>query len=468
MIIKVLVSRFFCLRRPGGSFRENRPLDPRKSFLLGGCYLTADGMVRLMVMMMVWVIFSLNSPASDCTTSECHTDIKNLKKLHFPAGDNCLRCHAKTGEHKFKLVEQRELCFDCHDDNRKKKHVHEALLSMECSSCHNSHGGNFKSYLKSERIDTMCFECHDKDPMTRKFLHQPLADGNCTSCHDAHASDYPTLLTAEKKGFCLGCHGDKDFSKGNMKVHSILAEGCSACHNPHSGDYRYMLAAAPGDTCGKCHEDIGEKAKAAAFKHLPVEKDRKCLNCHVAHASPFAANLIKKESELCIECHDKWIKGTDGKEFNIYKMVKDNPFKHAPLESGECRGCHDPHGSDFFKILNASYPPRFYAEFSVDKYELCFQCHDSSAITTAVTDRATDFRDGTRNLHYVHVNLKKGRTCRACHEVHAGKSEKLIRETTPFGSWSLPPGFKKAPDGGSCSPGCHKPFTYDRGKKANR
>ena len=44
----------------------------------------------------------------------------------------------------------------------------------------------------------------------------------------------------------------------------------------------------------------------------------------------------------------------------------------------------------------------------------------------------------------------------------AGKSEKLIRETTPFGTWSLPVGFKKTPDGGSCGPGCHKPFTYNR------
>jgi predicted CXXCH cytochrome family protein len=194
MSIKVLESRFFRPRLPGGSFRENRPLDPRKSFLLGGDYLTVDGLVRLVVMIAVLVILPLMLYGGDCTTSECHTEFKQMKKVHFPAQDNCTRCHEKIGDHKFKLIEQRELCFDCHDENRKRKYVHEAVISLECSSCHNSHGGNYKYYLLSERIDTMCFECHDKAPMTKKVLHQPLAEGDCTGCHKPHSSDYPVLL----------------------------------------------------------------------------------------------------------------------------------------------------------------------------------------------------------------------------------------------------------------------------------
>jgi len=42
---------------------------------------------------------------------------------------------------------------------------------------------------------------------------------------------------------------------------------------------------------------------------------------------------------------------------------------------------------------------------------------------------ATGFRDGDVNLHYVHVNReKKGRSCRACHDIHAGNDNKLMRE----------------------------------------
>jgi predicted CXXCH cytochrome family protein len=465
MSIKVLESRFFRPRLPGGSFRENRPLDPRKSFLLGGDYLTVDGLVRLVVMIAVLVILPLMLYGGDCTTSECHTEFKQMKKVHFPAQDNCTRCHEKIGDHKFKLIEQRELCFDCHDENRKRKYVHEAVISLECSSCHNSHGGNYKYYLLSERIDTMCFECHDKAPMTKKVLHQPLAEGDCTGCHKPHSSDYPVLLISKKEEFCVKCHEDMAFllkKSDKLKVHSIVGEGCENCHNPHSTDYQYMLSAAPGEICGSCHEEIGEKAKSAKYKHLALEKEKKCLTCHDAHASAFASNLIKKQTELCIDCHNKWIKGTDGKEFNIYKMVKDSPYKHAPLEDGECLACHDPHGGDFFKILKAGYPPRFYSEFKEENYELCFQRHDSALAAEKSARNDTNFRDGTRNLHYVHVNLKKGRTCRACHEVHAGKNNKLVRDHVPFGKWSLPINFKKTEDGGSCTPGCHKSFTYSR------
>jgi len=424
--------------------------------------------IKVLVIITVLFIFPLTSYGADCTTSECHTEFKKMKNVHFPAGDDCTRCHDKIGEHKFKMVEQRELCFDCHDENRKRKYVHEAVTSLECSSCHNSHGGNYKYYLLSERIDTMCFECHDQAPMTKKVVHQPLAEGDCTGCHKPHSSDHPVLLISKKEEFCVKCHEDMAFllkKSKKLKVHSIVVEGCENCHNPHSTDYKYMLTAAPGDICGSCHEEIGEKAKSAKFKHLALGKEKKCLTCHEAHCSDFESNLIKKQTELCIDCHNKWIKGTDGKEFNIYKMVKDNPFKHQPIEGGECQGCHDPHGSNSYKILNAPYPPRFYSEFKVENYELCFQCHDSALAEIKVTSKATNFRDGTQNLHYLHVNMKKGRTCRVCHEAHASTSKKLIRETTPFGKWSLPIGFKKSPSGGSCLSGCHKLESYSKDKK---
>lgn len=414
--------------------------------------------------LIVLLVFPLKTKANECMTSECHTEIKNLKKIHFPVEDNCTRCHEKIGKHKFKLVEQRELCFDCHDENRKRKYVHEAVISLECSSCHNTHGGKYKYYLLSERIDTMCFECHDKAPMTKKVLHQPLAEGDCTGCHKPHSSDYPVLLISKKEDFCVKCHEDMAFllkKSKKLKVHSIVGEGCENCHNPHSTDYKYMLTAAPGDICGNCHEEIGEKAKSAKFKHAVLEKDKKCLNCHDPHASPVEYTLKKEKPALCLDCH-KRVTGADARVYDIFSVMKNNPFKHEPVEEGDCSNCHDPHGSNFTGILAAKYPPRFYSEFKVDNYELCFQCHDPSLVEIKETSKTTNFRDGTRNLHYLHVNLKKGRTCRACHEVHAGKNKKLVREHVPFGKWSLPLNFKKTATGGGCTPGCHKTYTYNR------
>jgi predicted CXXCH cytochrome family protein len=68
----------------------------------------------------------------------------------------------------------------------------------------------------------------------------------------------------------------------------------------------------------------------------------------------------------------------------------------------------------------------------------------------------------------VHVNQRKGRTCRACHEVHASKRPFHIRDALPFGDagWMLKINYKQTTDGGTCSPGCHETRTYDRSAPA--
>ncbi len=74
-----------------------------------------------------------------------------------------------------------------------------------------------------------------------------------------------------------------------------------------------------------------------------------------------------------------------------------------------------------------------------------------------------------RNLHYVHVHRDKGRTCRACHEVHAAKQERRVRENVPYGSkgWILPINFTKTPTGGTCVRTCHDTRSYSRTEPLN-
>jgi len=56
----------------------------------------------------------------------------------------------------------------------------------------------------------------------------------------------------------------------------------------------------------------------------------------------------------------------------------------------------------------------------------------------------------------------RGRNCRACHETHASADPRHIRESVPYGNWKMPLNYKMTNTGGSCAPGCHKAFTYDR------
>ena len=72
------------------------------------------------------------------------------------------------------------------------------------------------------------------------------------------------------------------------------------------------------------------------------------------------------------------------------------------------------------------------------------------------------FRNGERNLHFLHVNREKGRSCRACHDEHASNQPKHIRESVPFGRWTMHTQYTKTETGGGCTTGCHRPYSYDR------
>ena len=113
--------------------------------------------------------------------------------------------------------------------------------------------------------------------------------------------------------------------------------------------------------------------------------------------------------------------------------------------------------------LAKEYPSQFYAPFQKENYELCFGCHSEDLVLTKETSDLTDFRNGDLNLHYLHVNKeRRGRTCRSCHATHASNLPNHVRESVPYGTWSLPIGFNKKSSGGSCTPGCHLPKDYDR------
>ena len=425
-------------------------------------------MKLFIALLAVLFLFSFAGGAEkSCVTSECHKDMKDYKVIHAPVEDDCLTCHEKTGDHKFtKITNINEHCNECHDDQTDKKNVHDAVSSGDCTDCHFSHGGDYKAFLKQKRIDKVCFDCHDEDPMSKKFVHGPNASGNCSLCHESHSSDNKFLLVEPLKVICTRCHSDKDYSGEDQKMHTAMKDGCQKCHSSHSSGHEFQLIADREILCNECHKKITDKVDSAKFKHPVVNEDKKCYNCHDAHGSLYDDNLKISPLKLCLNCHDKKLIGTDGKDYNIFKIVNRNKFKHGPIKDGNCTGCHNPHGSDFYMILKGEFPKEFYTAYEENKYGSCFECHESKLAKTERTVALTNFRDGDWNLHYVHVNRTKGRTCRACHEIHASNLPKHIRKETPFGKWSLPVGFEKTKNGGSCAPGCHKEYSYDRNKKA--
>jgi predicted CXXCH cytochrome family protein len=354
-------------------------------------------------------------------------------------------------------------CVECHKQITSSKVLCMATKEQMCTLCHEIPAAGGLSRL-TEASERLCLKCHTKDKFKGSFLHGPFAVGACVACHDPHGSNPSALVGANGQQMCLTCHTDMEARLKNAKfTHKAVVNNCTSCHDPHASDHRYELRGATPDLCAKCHENILRDYKMAAVKHAPVVETRGCLNCHDSHMGSDERLLVADGIDVCLKCHDGTIKIDKYELSHMGQLLAKNPEHHGPIQGKECSGCHKPHGSSYFRLLTNEYPKEFYTSFSESKYDLCFRCHDSTLVKEERTTTLTGFRDGDRNLHFVHVNKSpKGRTCRSCHETHASTLPKHIRVSVPFGKWNLPVGFTKTDNGGSCESGCHAVQKYER------
>jgi len=418
-----------------------------------------------------------NSFAETCSTTDCHGDLLELTYSHSPvAEEDCSSCHEQVQEqhplekgNSFQLVESSaKLCYQCHDKFGRKLTVHSPVADGDCLECHNPHGSNSGPNLLpvDHNLTELCVECHDPDLFTAAFGHGPAVAGACTQCHNPHEANQPGLLKKAPQQLCTGCHEEIAEGMANAPVvHAAVKESsCTACHNPHSAPAAKLLQKDIESLCMDCHGDVGRRAQKAKVKHAALYRPEKCSACHATHFSNFPALLNQSEQDVCLSCHgeDDYSKSKPLK--NITKEIEGKNELHGPLADGECSACHNPHGSDHTRLLKGAYPKSFYHPYTTGSYDFCLECHDKNLLRFAETSIYTEFRNGKQNLHYLHVaNKYKGRSCRACHEPHAANLEKLMSEEgADFGDWRIPTRFIKTDTGGSCSPGCHQTYEYDR------
>jgi predicted CXXCH cytochrome family protein len=415
-----------------------------------------------------WAAEKPTSPQKTCVTAECHADYAKKAHVHAPVSlGECKSCHKPLdpAQHTWQFVRKgRDLCEYCHLDQAAKKNVHEPLKSGDCLQCHDAHSSDDKALIREKTVAALCLNCHETGKGL-SFLHGPVAVGQCTICHESHSSDYENLLTVAPGDLCFSCHvvTKNELEKFEF-VHKPASDNCVGCHDGHGADNAMMLKAQAPELCYPCHEDIKKVAETSKYRHTVVTEEEGCNKCHTPHASTVRFGLKDDPMALCMSCHDKPVAIRKDEIMSaLTDEIANKKFLHGPVAQKDCKGCHNTHGSDHFRLLAEEYPPQFYAPFSIDNYDLCFSYHPQSLVLTKQTPDLTDFRNGNLNLHYVHVNkARRGRTCRSCHSTHASDLPKHVRASVPYGMWDLPIDFEKTETGGSCKPGCHLPFAYDR------
>jgi predicted CXXCH cytochrome family protein len=299
-------------------------------------------------------------------------------------------------------------------------------------------------------------------------VHAPYEGDSCTPCHARDDAANPGKVAASMNDVCIGCHTELEGVAAAKHPHAAVEDACTNCHNPHNATAPKLLLADGRALCAECHAEVVQAAGDAPVQHRALTTGAACVGCHDPHGSSVKKLLRKPAAEMCLACHDRdGMKSADGRPLtDMKRWLAQNAEQHSPVASGDCSSCHQPHGGKHFRLLTEAYPAAFYADFDEKSYALCFSCHDGGAFRSAQAASQTSFRDGDRNLHFLHVNAgARGRTCRACHDVHASTQAHHIRESVPFGKagWALKLHYTKTAEGGSCAKTCHATRTYSRG-----
>ena len=395
---------------------------------------------------------------STCQTDACHQGMGKDEYVHGPVGGGvCISCHNPHGSLEKHEVSRSgsSLCLICHEDKGselEQKHVHGIITSDGCISCHDPHESPNEFQLAASTISELCFKCHDDSKTKMQHVHSPVADGDCNVCHSPHASPNRFMLAEEGDALCFLCHEGVQEDMGKPNAHAPVEDACSNCHDAHGSPNERLLNKAESVLCFDCHDDMKQQIEKAVVQHKPVE-DGDCMKCHTPHGSDYSKLLQTTARKLCFSCHK-----------DIEKLVSESQYRHGPVQEDDCYACHLPHGSANPKMLVKFFPAEFYNAYKPERYALCFECHNENIALDKFTTTLTDFRNGKQNLHYLHVHKdKKGRSCKACHEVHASNQPRHIRTEVPYGKmWSYPIKYTETTTGGTCVVGCHKPKDYNR------
>lgn len=166
----------------------------------------------------------------------------------------------------------RESCLECHSEDYRyaKEHnlptptVATARLSLECSTCHEAHGGAPERHQLKKPLSMLCGECHtvgeprlgstphhpqfemlkglgmydfDGSPLELRGPHTRLSNEGGQSCAQCHMVKYEPASVNQGNPVVTG-HTFNPFDETIPSHLPTQYQGCAPCHSPTGGDFR--------------------------------------------------------------------------------------------------------------------------------------------------------------------------------------------------------------------------------------
>jgi len=209
------------------------------------------------------------------------------------------KAHVDGGGDKSRIIsftdlakhEASRICLDCHQFGEDHSHFTRsahALNSVSCTDCHSAHQPAVKPRLLKAAQPQLCYRCHQSvRPDFSRPTHHRVNEGlvDCTSCHNPHGGSLLRQLraTASQDAVCFTCHTDKQ-GPFTFEHAPIKTEGCISCHNPHgSANPRMLKRSNVNLLCLECHTlTVDSIAPTPPAFHNQAQKYQACTLCHVA------------------------------------------------------------------------------------------------------------------------------------------------------------------------------------------
>lgn len=143
-------------------------------------------------------------------------------RLHWPLVDKtgCINCHSPHASTQAGLLREpmKKVCGSCHEDTLARQDrsqtKHQPIEDGNCTVCHSPHASN-NLFLQTEATSIgSCAQCHDWQTHSTHPIGDEVIDPrnqnmslDCLSCHRTHGTEYKQFLYyPDIQSLCVQCH----------------------------------------------------------------------------------------------------------------------------------------------------------------------------------------------------------------------------------------------------------------------